>query len=126
MPKEFSRTQRIAELLQRELAIIIQREVKDPRLDMVTVSAVEVTSDLSYAKIFVTILCDDVNLEKNLQILNQAASFLRTLLAKRLKIRTIPQLSFIYDKSISEGSRLSKLIDMAVAQDEGRASKKDK
>jgi len=117
MPKEFNRTQRLGELMQRELATLLQREVKDPRLGMVTVSDINITRDLSYAKVYVTIFAEDDVIEENIKILNQAAGFLRTMLGKRIKVRTIPQLTFVYDKSIIEGNRLSKLIDKAIADD---------
>ena len=116
MAKEFGRNQRMADLLQRELASIIQREVKDPRLAMVTISEVVVSSDLSYAKVYVTIFSKDAtNIQENIEVLNKMAGFLRSLLGKRIKARIIPQLKFIYDKTMIEGNRLAKLIDDAAA-----------
>lgn len=121
MPKDFQRTDRLSELVQRELAQIIQRELNDPRLGMVTISAVEITRDLAYAKIYVTIFDTDEQIQKSMKILNHAASFLRTLLAKRIKIRIIPELIFVYDVSIRDGQRLSSLIDAALAEDKRKA-----
>jgi ribosome-binding factor A len=118
VPRDFKRTDRLAELMQRELAQMIQREVKDPRLDMVTISGVEVTRDLSHAKVYVTVLASDDAVKQNIAILNKAKGFLRSQLGKRIKIRTIPELEFVYDSSIKEGTRLSSLIDAAIAQDE--------
>ncbi|WP_163832350.1 30S ribosome-binding factor RbfA [Spartinivicinus ruber] len=119
MAREYSRTQRVSDQLQRELASLIQLEIKDPRLGMVTVSAVEVTKDLAYAKVFVTFLAinDQQPVDEKLEVLNHAAGFLRSLLAKSIKLRTIPQLSFYYDDSISRGQYLSNLIDKAMASD---------
>jgi ribosome-binding factor A len=125
MPKEFKRTDRLGELLQRELAVLIQKEIKDPRLGLVTVNAVQVTRDLAYAKVYVTFLVDDNQIPENLEILNNAASFLRTVLAKQIKVRTIPQLQFVYDASVREGSKLSSLIDAVIAKDEQQSKKSD-
>ena len=95
MAKEFSRTQRIGDQMQRELALLIQREIKDPRLGLVTITAVDVSRDLSHAKIFITIMGQDDDQEAvkgNLRILNDAAGFLRMQLGKSMKLRTVPQL----------------------------------
>ncbi len=114
MAKHFGRNQRMGDLLQRELAAILQREAKDPRLDMITISEVVVSSDMSYAKIYVTIFSkDEVKIAENIKVLNGMSGFLRSLLSKRVKARIIPQLKFIYDNTIIEGNRLAKLIDDA-------------
>ncbi|MCF6751095.1 30S ribosome-binding factor RbfA [Pseudomonas stutzeri] len=120
MAKEFSRTQRIGDQMQRELAQLIQREIKDPRLGLVTITGVDVSRDLSHAKIFITILGQDDNEEAvrgNLRILNEAAGFLRMQLGKSMKLRSVPQLHFNYDASIRRGVELSSLIERAVAED---------
>lgn len=120
MAKEFSRTQRIGDQMQRELALLIQREIKDPRLGLVTITAVDVSRDLSHAKIFITIMGQDDDQEAvkgNLRILNDAAGFLRMQLGKSMKLRTVPQLHFNYDSSIRRGVELSSLIERAVAED---------
>ncbi|WP_206484233.1 30S ribosome-binding factor RbfA [Thalassotalea sp. G2M2-11] len=126
MAREFARTDRVAQEIQKEVAMIIQREVKDPRLGMVTVSAVEVTRDLAYAKIFVTFFTlEGQNVDKSVDILNEAASFIRTLLAKRIKARIMPELRFVYDKSMVEGVRMTNLVNQAIADDERKHSAKD-
>lgn len=120
MAKEFSRTQRIGDQMQRELALLIQREIKDPRLGLITITAVDVSRDLSRAKIFITIMGQDDDQEAikgNLRILNDAAGFLRMQLGKSMKLRTVPQLHFNYDASIRRGVELSSLIERAVAED---------
>lgn len=117
MPKEFSRKDRVAELLQRELAWLIQQEIKDPRLGMITVSAVEVSKDLAHAKVYVTVLGDDeMKIKQSIQILNDAAAYLRTQLWHKLKMRSVPELRFLFDESIRYGNRLSALIDKAVGK----------
>ncbi len=112
MPNAFKRTDRIAEMIRRKLAQIIQTEIKDPRLPaFLTVSDVQVTKDLSHSKIFFTVLNGEPEVVTDL--LNTAASYLRTALARTLTIRTVPKLHFIYDHSIEQGMRLSRLIDDA-------------
>jgi ribosome-binding factor A len=110
MSNNFKRTDRIAEMIQRKLAQIIPQEIKDPRLKgFVTVSAVKVAADLGHAKVYFTILDEDKTLAA--AILNAAASYLRSALARSITLRTVPQLHFIYDESIEYGERLSRLID---------------
>ncbi|WP_419419586.1 30S ribosome-binding factor RbfA [Legionella sp. D16C41] len=110
MSNNFKRTDRIAEMIQRKLSQIIQQEIKDPRMPaFVTISAVKVSADLGHAKVYFTVLNSDV--EQTAQILNTAASYLRTALARTINLRTVPQLHFVYDESLEYGRRLSKLID---------------
>ncbi len=104
--------------MQRELALLIQQEVKDPRLGMVTVSGVEVARDLSHAKVFVTVLTDDAaEAGQSVEVLRHAAGFLRRELGRRMMLRTVPELHFIHDTSVERGSRISAIIDQAVAAD---------
>lgn len=119
MAKEYSRTQRVADQIQKELAQLIQLEMKDPRLGMVTVSAVEVSRDLAFADIYVSFLGvdDQEKIDQSLAILNQAAGFLRSGLARAIKLRFTPRLRFYYDNSLRRGAYLSSLIDEAVAKD---------
>ena len=118
MAREFARTDRVGQEIQKEIAMIIQREVKDPRLGMVTVSAVEITRDLAYAKIFVTFFTlEGQNVDESIKVLNEASGFIRTLLAKKIKARIMPELRFIYDSSMVEGVRMGTLVDKAVAED---------
>jgi ribosome-binding factor A len=114
MAKEFSRSDRVAEQMQRELADLLQFEVKDPRVGMVTVTEVEVSGDLAHAKVFYSAEKGTPELQKALE---KTAGFLRSQLAKRLLLRTVPQLHFVYDASIDNGMKISRLIDDALAQD---------
>ena len=110
MSSAYSRTDRIAEMMQRKLAQIIRLEIKDPRLpNFLTISAVEVSRDLGHAKVYFTAFNGDP--VQTTVILNSAASYLRTALARTISTRTVPQLHFIYDESIEYGERLSRLID---------------
>lgn len=112
MAKEFSRSQRVAEQMQRELADLLQFEVKDPRVSMVTITAIEVGGDMAHAKIFYSASKPSDALQQGLE---KSAGFLRTQLAKRMLLRTVPQLHFVYDASIDNGMMMSKLIDQALA-----------
>lgn len=110
MAQAFKRTDRIGETIRRNLAKIIQQEVMNPSLPkFITLSAVKVSTDLSHAKIYFTVL-DDAP-EKTLLALNTVAGHLRMLLAKTLKLRITPQLHFVFDESIEYGKHLSQLID---------------
>ncbi len=123
MPKEFSRTQRVADFLKQELARMIQQELRDPRIGMASVTDVEVARDLSYAKVFVTILGKNSEEEAKpaIEALNHAGGFLRTQMAKVMSARTTPKLRFVFDKSISRGAQMTKLIDDVVAVDREHA-----
>lgn len=117
--KEFSRTERIADFLKRELGSLIQLELRDPRLGMISVTDAEVSRDLSHAKVFVTVLGKDSEDEaaESVAVLNKAAGFLRSKIARINNARTTPSLRFYYDSSVGRGQHLSKLIEDAVAAD---------
>ena len=122
MPKEFSRTQRVGDQIQRELATVLQLEMKDPRLGMVTVSGVDVSRDMAFATVHVTFLGIDGQeaINQAVEVLTDAAGYLRTELSRRMRMRFTPQLRFRYDESLVRGRRLSSLIDEAVADDGGK------
>jgi ribosome-binding factor A len=104
------RTRKVADLIQRELSDLLRREVRDPRVGMVTITAVDVSPDMSHAKVFFTLL-DKKHLDDTLQGLSRAAGYLRSELAHRIKLYTTPQLRFVYDESVERGDHLSQLID---------------
>lgn len=120
MPKEFSRSQRVAEQIRRELAELIRLEVKDPRVGFITLTDVEVTPDYAHAKVFFTSMTGEEGLGEILAGLRRASGFLRRELGRRIRIHTLPELHFHYDASVERGSRLSRLIDDAVKDDEAR------
>lgn len=123
MAKEFGRSQRVAQELQKELAVIIQREIKDPRVGMmVTVSGVEVSRNLAYAKVFVTFLNDkdEDAVKQGVKALQDASGFIRTLLGKAMRLRIVPELTFFYDNSLVEGMRMSNLVTSVVNKDNER------
>ena len=117
MAREFSRTRRIEEQMQKELASIIQYEVKDPRVDWVTVSGVEVSRDLSHATIFYTVLGKDEESTETAEGLAKATGYMRRELGKRVHMRSMPQLHFKFDHSLVNGDRMTTLIDTAIAAD---------
>ncbi|MDR1662027.1 MAG: 30S ribosome-binding factor RbfA [Azoarcus sp.] len=123
MPKEYSRAQRVAEQIRRELASLIQLEVKDPRVGFVSLTDVELTPDYAHAKVFFTAMGGAGDAPEILEGLQRASGFLRRELGKRIRIHTLPELHFHYDRSIEEGSRLSQLIDRTVREDEARDDK---
>ena len=116
---ESSRSRRVGEQIQRELAQLIQLEVKDPRVKWVTVSAVKVSKDFSHAVVFFTVLGDyNETVDKNvLSGLEKAGGFLRRELGRRIKLRIVPELHFKYDDSTVRGTQLTSLIDAAIASD---------
>ena len=117
MPREFPRTRRVGEQIQRELAELIRTELKDPRLGMVSISAVQVSRDLGHAKVHVSVLGTEEQSRESVKVLNHAAGFLRHKLGKLLHIRVIPELHFFLDRSLEEGARLGALINAAIASD---------
>lgn len=112
--KNFSRSDRVAEQIRRELSELIQLELKDPRVRLVTLTDVEITPDYAHAKVFYTSLASAAQQAEIASGLQRASSFLRRELGKRIKIHHLPELHFHYDKSVEEGTRLSRLIDQAV------------
>ena len=140
MSKDYARTDRVAEQIQRELAELVRLEVKDPCVRMVTLTGVEVVRDYSHAKVFYTTLPlpnllpggegtnasspiggrESQNSSANKAVqqgLEHASGFLRSQLAHVMKLRITPQLHFVYDASVERGAHLSQLIDQAVASD---------
>ncbi|HEV3240021.1 MAG TPA: 30S ribosome-binding factor RbfA [Casimicrobiaceae bacterium] len=122
MKRHSQRAQRVGDQIQRELADILRLQVKDPRIGMVTVTAVEVSPDLSHAKVFVTHLGGAEQAATVVVALQHSAGFLRSELSHRLDLYSVPQLHFAYDDSIESGLRLSKLIDDALADDRKHSS----
>ena len=125
--REFSRTDRVGQQIQKEIAVILQREIKDPRLGMVTVSAVEVSRDLSYAKIFITVFNtkDEDAAKQSAKVLNEATGYIRSLLGKRIRARIMPELKFVVDNSLMEGMRISNLVDTIIREDNAKHVNED-
>ncbi len=134
MPVDYSRSRRVGELIQRELATMLTREVKDPRLALVSITAVDVTRDMGLAKVFYTVIDSDnldsanINSESTHQEkiqsvqdgLLKASGFLRHELSQRIKLRIVPKLTFRYDDSVIHGAQLTRLIDDVIEDDKKR------
>ena len=117
MPNQSSRGRKLGELIQKEIALLVQQEVKDPRIGMVTINEASVSRDLAFADIHFTVLpAEKTELVEH--ILNEASGFLRSELAKVLVTRTTPKLRFHYDCTIERGARMNKAIDKALLMDE--------
>ncbi len=112
----FARTDRVAEQIRRDLSELIRAEIRDPRVQQVSITAVEVTPDYSHAKIFYTALVAHSERDALAQGLKRASGFLRHELSRQLMLRTVPELHFVYDTSVERGISLSSLIDTAVAR----------
>lgn len=102
--------ERLNHTYQEEISMILMREMKDESIQFVTITGVEVTSDLSFAKVYYTVL-EDEKKEKMQETLDKAAPFIRKKLAERIEIRHTPELKFIYDTSISYGEHIEEIID---------------
>ncbi len=116
MPRDFKRSERVAGTLRRELAQLIQKEVKDPEVGFISLSDVEVSRDISHAKIFVTVFEAD-KAAASIKALNKAAGYLRKRLGQEMRIRSVPELHFVHDASVETGLQMDSLIEAAVASD---------
>lgn len=125
MAREFTRADRVSQELKKEIAVILQQEVKDPRIGMVTVSDVEISRDLAYAKIFVTFLFDEDEsvVVRGLEGLNKASGYIRHLVGKAMRLRIVPELRFVYDHSLVEGMRMSNLVTDVIRKDQEKHTK---
>lgn len=112
----FARTDRVAEQIRRDLSELIRAEIRDPRVQQVSLTAVEVTPDYAHAKVFYTALVAESERDALAQGLKRASGFLRHELSRLLLLRTVPELHFVYDTSVERGISLSSLIDSAVAR----------
>ena len=119
MAREYARTQRVADYLQRELAGLIQHELRDPRIGMVSVTGVEVSRDLAHARVYYTVMGSDSSedAKESTEALNRAAGFLRSQLSRDSNMRSVPQLRFYFDSSVGRGRRLEDLIQRAADAD---------
>lgn len=118
MAKEYSRSERIGDLIHRELAAIIHDKVKDPRLGLVTVMYVELNRDRSFAKVYFSMLSQTSEPHEAEKALNHAAGFLRSELAHQLKLKTVPKLQFYFDSQTPRGEKLYRLVEEAVKKDQ--------
>ena len=116
MPREFSRSQRMAEQIRRELAEIVRDELKDPRMGLCSFTAVKLSRDLSHAIVFCSVM-DDSHREETIDTLNRASGFIRSQIASRIRARSVPLLKFIHDESVERGAAMDELIEKAILSD---------
>ena len=114
--RDFGREERVGAEIHRELALLLRNEVRDPRLNQVTIQEVRVVRDMSHARVFFTLMDRDQAKDVE-QALKKAASFLRRRLSDLMNLRSMPQLHFEYDASLETGARLESLINKAIASD---------
>ena len=117
MPREFNRSERVAGQMRRELAQLVQSEVKDPKVGFVSISDVEVSRDLAHAKVFVTVF-DAERAPESIRALQRAAGFLRSRLGQTMRIRNVPELHFRHDDSVETGMRMDELIASVTEKDD--------
>ena len=128
MAREFSRTDRVAQQIHKEVASLLQNEYKHRigNMPFITVSGVEVSRDLAHAKVFITFYENDEEVVKShMKLLIENIAFLRGLLAKRIRMRSVPHLHFFEEKSITEGMRISNLVSETIARDKARQTNTD-
>ncbi len=120
MSRVSTRVDKVADLLKKEVALLIQSEVRDPRVGMASVTTVKVSKDLAHAMVYVTLLgkSNAEEAQEGIEALNKASGFLRSMLAKEVSMRITPKLKFIYDDTLAKGQHLTSLIDEALARDE--------
>ncbi|MBA4159925.1 MAG: 30S ribosome-binding factor RbfA [Gemmatimonadetes bacterium] len=120
MPR-FKRTDRINEQLRQEISILVRDEVRDPRVGIVTITAVETSPELDHAKVYITALGDDSEKEEALEGLRSAAPFVRTQLSRRLHMRRVPELHFRIDRVLAEANRIESLLRQVLPEDDAGA-----
>jgi ribosome-binding factor A len=126
MPKEFGRSARVSSQMQKELALILQRDIDDSRLGFITINEVIVSKDLAAAKIYFTVLnSDELGKKNHLKWLNELAPMIRHILAKKMQLRHISELKFLYDDSFDTGMRVAKLLSDANKTDPTKEDEND-
>jgi len=124
MPREFLRSDRMAEQLRRELAEIIQDEIKDPRVGFLSFTEVRMSRDLSHAVVYCSVL-DSEQLQESIEVLNRAAGFIRKSIGRRIRARIVPTLKFVADESIIRGAAMDELISEAVQSDKKNSGEEE-
>ncbi len=117
MQKDSNRPRRVAELIRRELAMLIPRELDDPHAHQITITGAEVSRDMSSARIYYSLLSGSAEAKQTTKSLNRAAGFLRHALMERVSLRSVPALRFYFDESVERGAHIDSLIEQAIAED---------
>ncbi len=122
MPREFLRSERMAEQLRRELAEIVRDEIKDPRLGFMSFTEVRMSRDLSHAVIYCSVF-NKAQEKESIEVLNRAVGFIRKQVARRIRARIVPTLKFVVDDGVTRGITMDKLISEAINRDESQSDK---
>ena len=120
MPREFPRARRVEEQLKRLLSELVRREVKDPRVGLITITSAEVSRDLTHANVYFTPFAGSGDAKAAREALQHAAGFLRHQVRNQMRLRVAPEIQFHIDDSVERGARLSELISDAVESDRRR------
>lgn len=121
MPR-YRRTDRINELLREEISLLVRNEVRDPRVGLATITAVETSPELDHARVYVTTLGDEQERAEVLEGLASAAPFIRTQLSRRLRMRRVPEIHFQYDRVLDEATRIERLLREALPEGAGEST----
>ena len=124
MPREFSRSERMAELLRHELAEIVRDEINDPRLGFVSFTEIRMSRDLSHAVVYSSVLNSESQ-DEAIEVLNRAVGFIRKEIARRIRARIVPTLKFVADESIIRGEAMDELISEAIESDKKNSGNED-
>ena len=124
MPREFSRSKRMAEQLRRELAEIVRDEIKDPRLGFVSFTEIRMSRDLSHAVVYCSVLNSESQ-DEAIEVLNHAVGFIRKEIARRIRARIVPTLKFVADESVIRGEAMDELISEAIESDKKNSGNED-
>lgn len=116
------RTEKIAELIKEEVSRLIQFDLRDPRLGLVTITRVETTPDLRYAKVFFSVLGDEETKKESIKVLQRASRYLRRELAPKLQIRYVPELVFSFDAAMEHGDKIQRLLLQLAQEEKERAA----
>jgi len=111
------RVERVAEQMKKEIAELLQDEIKDPRIGFVTVTDVELSSDMQHAKVYVSVYGDEEQKKQTLEALDRATGFIRREIGRRIKLRLVPEIVFKYDESIERGDRIARLLSRIKAEE---------
>lgn len=117
-----TRQEKLREVLKEEISDILRREFKDPRLGFVTITDAEITSDLRHAKVFVSIMGNDEERNRNMKVLKGAEHFVRQAFGKRVRMKVIPEIHFYLDTSVDQGIRIFELLDQIKHDEQNRSS----
>ncbi len=113
------RVERVAEAVREVIAEMLLRDIKDPRIGMITLTAVELSPDLKYAKVFFSCVADEAGRQRSLSGLRSAAGFIKAQVARRLKLRFAPEITFLFDATVEEADRLATLLKDAASPKDG-------